>query len=149
MRKPISVLVVVVACGALALGQAKKSAARPEMALLDLERSWAAANMKGDAAAVDRILGANWMGTSTEGTRTARAKYLADFKKERMTKSELSDMAVLMLSPTAAVVTGMWTAAGTGANGEKVDMSTRWTDVFTSQNGKWLCVLSQNTLVKK
>jgi ketosteroid isomerase-like protein len=52
-------------------------------------------------------------------------------------------MKVNMISPNVAVVTGIWSGAGTDAKGQKFDTTDRWTDVFVNQNGKWKCVASQ------
>jgi hypothetical protein len=47
------------------------------------------------------------------------------------------------------VVTGIWTGVGTDAKGVKVDASERWTDVFVLQGGRYTCVASQSTTIKK
>ena len=58
-------------------------------------------------------------------------------------------MKVRMINADTAIVTGVWTGVGTGPKGEKIDTSERWTDVFANQGGKWKCVASQSTTIKK
>jgi ketosteroid isomerase-like protein len=128
---------------------AQTKTAGPELALMDIERAWAAASLKSDGAALEGILAANWSAISVEGKATTRAQGIDDMKKSKFTKSEVSEMKVTMIGTTAAVVTGVWTGVGTGAKGEKVDTSERWTDVFANQAGQWKCVASQSTTIKK
>jgi ketosteroid isomerase-like protein len=121
----------------------------PEQALMDIEKNWAGASLKNDAAALEGILAANWSGISVEGKVTTRAQAIDELKKSKFTKSEVSEMKVMMLGANAAVVTGVWTGVGTDAKGQKVDTSERWTDVFTNQGGAWKCVASQSSTIKK
>ena len=54
-----------------------------------------------------------------------------------------------MINADTAIVTGVWVGLGTDAKGQKIDTSERWTDVFANQGGKWKCVASHNTTIKK
>jgi hypothetical protein len=128
---------------------AQTKAAGPEQALMDIEKAWAATSLKNDTAALDGILAANWSAVSVEGKITTRAQAMDELKKSKFTKSEVSEMKVLMIGTTAAVVTGVWTGVGIDAKGQKVDTSERWTDVFVSEGGKWKCVASQSSTIKK
>ena len=121
----------------------------PEQALMDIERAWAAAVLKSDPAPLDAILAANFTATSTEGKLVSRAQALTEIKANKMTRSDVSDMKVIMLGPAAAVVTGVWSGAGTTASGQKIDTTERWTDIFVSEGGKWKCVTTQATTIKK
>ena len=120
-----------------------------EQALLEMERNWAAAALKSDPAPIDAILADSWSAISVEGKITTRAQSLDDTKKSKFTRSELSEMKVRMINADTAIVTGVWTGVGTGPKGEKIDTSERWTDVFANQGGKWKCVASQSTTIKK
>lgn len=134
----------------------KKAAAKPmasgggtEQALMDIEKKWAAASLKNDTAALDGILADHWTGINSQGKTQNKADSMGDMKKSKFTKSEVSGMKVHMMGADAAVVTGVWTGVGTGADGTKVDTSEAWTDVFMNHGGKWKCVASQSTTVKK
>ena len=105
--------------------------------------------MKSDPAPIDAILADSWSAISVEGKITTRAQSLDDTKKSKFTRSEPSEMKVRMINADTAIVTGVWTGVGTGPKGEKIDTSERWTDVFANQGGKWKCVASQSTTIKK
>ncbi len=126
-----------------------KSGGGVEQALMDMERAWAAASVKSDPAPIDAILADSWSSINTEGKVVSRAQSLDETKKSKFTRSEVSELKVRMINADTAVVTGVWTGVGTGPKGEKVDTSERWTDVFANQGGKWKCVASQSTTIKK
>ncbi|HYN07789.1 MAG TPA: nuclear transport factor 2 family protein [Vicinamibacterales bacterium] len=156
MKKTVSVLSMLLLLSPGLLARAEKKAATPaqagsavEQALLDLERKWVAAGLKNDAAALGEILADSWSSVSAEGKLVTRAQALDDAKKNKFTRSELSDMKVRMINADTAVVTGVWTGAGTSAEGQKIDTSERWTDVFAKQGASWKCVASHNTTIKK
>src|SRR5438093_13154030 len=107
-----------------------------EQALLEMERNWAAAALKSDPAPIDAILADSWSAISVEGKITTRAQSLDDTKKSKFTRSEPSEMKVRMINADTATATGAWTGGGTGPNGEKIDTSGRWPDVFAHQGGK-------------
>ena len=144
MRQVAGALALLLVLPVLSLAQTKTT----EQMLIDIEHSWAATSLKNDVKTLDGILAANWTGTTPEGTVQTRAESLANTKASKFTKSEVSGMKVMVLNPTTAVVTGIWTGVG-NAKGVKVDTSERWTDVFLLQGGTWKCVASQSTTIKK
>lgn len=128
---------------------AQTKSSGPEQALMDMETAWAAAFLKGDTAAIEGMLAANFTGVSTDGRAMNRAQLAAEIKQFKITKSANSDMKVMMINPTVAIVTGVWAGAGTDPKGQKFDTSERWTDVFVSQGGQWKCVSSHVTTIAK
>ena len=149
MRRVLHVFALVLGLSALALAQTKPASGSPDQALIDIENRWAAAALTSDAAALEPILAANFTGTNADGGLETRSQVIARTKASKFTKSASTDMKVMLLNPTTAVVTGVWSGVGTGAKGEKVDTSERWTDVFVNQGGAWKCVASQSTTIKK
>jgi ketosteroid isomerase-like protein len=149
MRRAVGFLAVwVLLCG-LTQAQTKPASGDTEKALLDIEHRWAATSLKGDVATLETILAANWTAITPEGVVETRAQAIERTRGSRFTKSEVSGMKVMLLNPTTAVVTGVWTGVGIGSKGEKVDTSERWTDVFVNQAGTWKCAASQSTTIKK
>src|SRR5215468_11641557 len=149
MRRLLSVVATIALVSAISFSQAAKKAETKagggvEQALMDMEKAWAASALKSDAAAVDAILADSWSSISPEGKVVTRAQALDESKKSKFTKSEVTEMKVRMINADTAVVTGVWTGVGTGAKGEKIDTSERWTDVYANISGKWKCVASQN-----
>ena len=155
MKKIAGVVTLIVLLSGLSFAQEKKGGAGKaasggvEQALLDMEKAWAAAGLKSDPAPIDAILADSWSAISVDGKVTTRAQALDDTKKSKWTKSEVSEMKVRRINPDTAVVTGVWTGIGTDAKGVKVDTSERWTDVFANVGGKWKCVASQSSTIKK
>jgi ketosteroid isomerase-like protein len=154
MKRLLSVFAMIALVTGLSFGQAAKKAEGKagggvEQALMDMEKAWNVSALKNDVAGVDAILADTWSGISVEGKAVTRAQSLDDVKKSKLTKSEVSEMKVKMINADTAVVTGVWTGVGTGSKGEKVDTSERWTDVFANVGGKWKCVASQSSTIKK
>jgi len=145
MKKIAAVLAVLLFLPVISFAQTKSV----EQTLMDIEHSWAATSLKNDTKTLDGILAANFVGTTADGRVETRADVLTNIKSGKFTKSEVSDMKVMVLNPTTAVVTGIWTGVGTSAKGDKIDTSERWTDTFVLQAGSWKCVASQSTTLKK
>jgi len=148
MKRFVCVLLTPVLLATWTIAQ-KKDQGNPEQTLLEMERKWAAAALKSDAAAVEDMLADSWSSINAEGKVVTRAQSLDKMKKSKLTKSEVSELKVRMVGNNTAVVTGVWTGAGTDEKGQKFDTTERWTDVFANQGGKWRCVASQNTAIKK
>jgi uncharacterized protein (TIGR02246 family) len=154
VKRIVSVLAMLMVSSTWLMAQADKGVTPAktvgvEQALLDMERKWVAAGLKNDAAALAEILADGWSSVSAEGQVITRAQTLDDVKKNKFTRSEVSDMKVRTVGADTAIVTGVWTGVGTDAKGQKVDTSERWTDVFVNQGGRWKCVASHNTTLKK
>jgi ketosteroid isomerase-like protein len=157
MKNTLSVLSILLSLSSAALlaqtsqkpGTTAPAGGGVEQRLLDMERKWVAAGLKNDATILAEILAEGWSSVSAEEKVMTRAETLEDVKKTKYTRSELSDMKVRMINADTAVVTGVWTGLGTDGKAQKVDSSERWTDVFANQGGKWKCVASHNTTLKK
>jgi ketosteroid isomerase-like protein len=146
-------LVLVVLAGAVAvLGitapatSSAKDTAKAEKELLQLERDWTQASLKGDATALGKILGDDWVGQGPAGTMT-KAQVLAELKSgDNKTDSiTLGDMKARVYGDTAVV---------TGSDDEKSSYKGKdtsghytWTDVFVKRKGHWEAVASQGTLM--
>ena len=155
MKRLLPALLMILVTSTLVFAQGsekkaeKKASGNVEQTLMDMERKWAAAALKSDAAAIEDILADSWTTIDAEGKLLTRRQSLDNAKKSKLTKSEVSEMKVRLIDGSTAVVTGVWTGAGTDEKGEKFDNSNRFTDVFVKQNGTWKCVATQLTLIKK
>lgn len=155
MTRLMGLLSLMLLFSTFTLAQADKKAAEKkggggvEQALLDMERRWVAAGLKSDPAAMQDILADDWSSITAEGKMLTRAQSLDNMKKSKLTKSELSELKVRMINADTAIVTGVWTGAGTDEKGQKFDTSERWMDVFANQGGKWKCVASESSTIKK
>jgi uncharacterized protein (TIGR02246 family) len=118
-----------------------------ERALYQLEREWAEANMKNDAAALDKILASDFQANYGDFVGNKR-QILADLKSGR-TKTESntnSEMKAFVLGDTG-IVHGL-AIAKSSAGGKDTSGTWRYTDVFVKRDGRWQCVTGYSTKVQ-
>lgn len=117
--------------------------------LVALERMWNQAQLVRDSAAVAGMIGDKFVNTEYDGEVSDRGKFLADFADPKFQPSLMSidDVKVEMYSNTA-IVTGAYHTKGTyGA--KPYEHIGRFTDTWLFQDGRWLCVASHTSLLKK
>jgi|GEM_PF-467422 len=114
--------------------------AAAEQELIQLAKSWGAAMVSGDAAALERILAEEIMDTDPVGRPWTKAQSIAALKSGTMkaTSWAMDDMKVHVYGDTA-VVTGRTTLTGR-FHGEDISGQYRWTDTFVRRDGRWQCV---------
>ena len=117
--------------------------------LVALERMWNQAQLVRDANAVANMIGDKFVNTEYDGEVSDRGKFLADFADPKFQPSVMSidDLKVELYSNTA-VVTGTYHTKGTYGT-KPYDHFGRFTDTWVFQDGKWLCVASHTSLLKK
>ena len=154
MRVGISAMTKMSACClALALcafAQGSRTGSSAEGAkLVALERMWNQAQLVRDAAAVAGMIGDKFVNTEYDGEVSDRGKFLADFADPKFQPSLMSidDVKVEVYSSTA-IVTGTYHTKGTYGS-KPYDHVGRFTDTWLFQDGKWLCVASHTSLLKK
>ena len=116
--------------------------------LMQLERDWDAAFHRGDVATIDRILAQDFVVTYDDGTRGDRATelMLAATFNQPGEMSRLDEFIIREYGETAVV---LFTLHLTGTRqGQVVEETLRYTDVFVLQGGRWQCVSSQSTRVR-
>jgi uncharacterized protein (TIGR02246 family) len=109
-----------------------------EQALLQIERDWAGAVLRRDAAALESILAKEFVAHDASGSRNR--KQAMDSVKNPSAKLEsgdLSDMKVVVLGDTA-IVHGLWTKKST-AGGKESSSRSQWTDTFVKRDARWQC----------
>jgi hypothetical protein len=112
--------------------------------LTTLENEWNNANLKGDKAAMVRILADEFRGVAGDGTVEDKKQYLANMSSNTTIKTlALSDLTV-SLTGNNAVLTGLNTAKF--KNGAK--QVYRFTDTFIWRDERWQAISSQATRVK-
>ncbi len=112
-----------------------------ELALLQIERDWAAAWLKQDAAALDAILADGFV-ENWRGEISTKAQVLANIKAGiyKVESCENSDMRVVVFGDHA-VVNGL-NRGKQALRGKDVEGSDRWMDTFLRQDGRWRAVFS-------
>ena len=139
---------LVMAPGAFA--QASKTVSSEGTAkLVALERMWNQAQVSRDSAAVASMIGDKFVNTEFDGEVSDRGRFLADFAdpKFQPTIMSVDDVKVEMYA-TTAIVTGSYHAKGT-YGGKPYEHFGRFTDTWVFQDGKWLCMASHSSLLKK
>jgi len=113
--------------------------------VLSLENAWNEAETHRDVNAIAALLASTFVYTDTDGDFSNRSQYLAGIPgiisslivNEGMKAESYGD---------AIVVTGAFREEGT-ENGKHYQRRGRFTDTWVRQNGAWLCVASQETLI--
>lgn len=120
-----------------------------ESKLLILERLWNEAQVNRDAAALDALVSSRFVNTEWDGEVSDKQKFLADIRDPRFKPSLATIQDVKMnFFGDAAVVTGVYHTQGT-YQGKPYDHVGRFTDTWVLDLGKWQCVSSHTSLLKK
>lgn len=117
--------------------------------LLFMERLWNEAQVNRDSRSLDAMIGANFVNTEYDGEVSDRAKFLADIKDPQFNLASLTiqEPRVSMYGDSA-VVTGVYRTKGT-YQGKPYEHVGRFTDTWVFAEGRWQCVASHTSLVKK
>jgi len=120
-----------------------------ESKLLVLERLWNEAQVNRDAAALDALVSSRFTNTEWDGEVSDKHKFLADIKDPRFkpTLATIQDVRMNFFGDTA-VVTGVYHTQGTYQS-KAYDHIGRFTDTWVQDLGKWQCVASHTSLLKK
>lgn len=134
---------LVVTCFTAPTASLAADQAKVEKELMQLERDWCGASVKGDAADIGAILADDYTDVVLTGTVANKAQSLADVKTDKATVCEI-DMMQVRVYGDAAVVVGRVTEKSATFNGQY-----RYTDTYIRRDGRWICVASQATEIKK
>jgi ketosteroid isomerase-like protein len=120
-----------------------------ESKLLVLERMWNEAQVNRDALALEALVSSKFVNTEWDGDVSNKQKFLADIKDPlfKPTVLNIQDIKMNFFGDTA-VVTGTYHAAGT-YQGKPYDHLGRFTDTWIADAGRWECVASHTSLLKK
>jgi ketosteroid isomerase-like protein len=120
-----------------------------ESKILILERLWNEAQVNRDASALDALVSSRFVNTEWDGEISDKQRFLADIRDPRFkpTQANIQDVKMNFFGDTA-VVTGVYHTAGT-YQGKPYDHVGRFTDTWVMEMGKWQCVASHTSLIKK
>ncbi len=131
------------------LGLSAQQADPRETKLLVLERLWNEAQVNRDAAALEALVSSRFVNTEWDGEISNKQQFLADIKDPRFKPTVLTIQDVKMnFFGDTAVVTGIYHASGTYQS-KPYDHMGRFTDTWVMDLGKWQCVASHTSLLKK
>jgi hypothetical protein len=136
--------------GSLADAQNPAASAHGNKSLLiALENGWNQAQLHHDSKALDELVADTFISTDNDGTFMTKAQFLADNKDlsyapTLMTNSDEQ----IFIYRDAAVVAGTYHAKGLN-KGKPFDHYGRFTDTWVYSNGKWVCVATHTSALKK
>ena len=148
--KPHALVGLLLLCGVLAHGQdTSRSEHGDRTLLIALENSWNQAQLHHDSKALDGLVADTFVSTDNDGGFQNKAQFLADNRGTSYAPTLManSDERVFFYDNTA-VVAGMYHAKGT-SKGKRFDHYGRFTDTWVFTKGKWLCVASHTSNLKK
>jgi len=120
-----------------------------EALLIALENAWNQAQLHHDSKALDTLVAENFISTDNDGILSTKAQFLADNKDPAYAPSVMANSEEkVFLYENAAVVAGIYHAKGT-YKGKAFDHYGRFTDTWVFADGKWLCVASHTSPLKK
>jgi ketosteroid isomerase-like protein len=113
-----------------------------------LEQQWDASNLRGDAAALDRVLASDFFLTGDDGKVHAKAEVLSELKSRNITyQSAKTEDLKIILHGDAAVVSGRWRGSYI-RRGKTVNLLERFTNFYVRKDGQWRCVASHGSAIK-
>ncbi len=120
-----------------------------ESKLIVLERMWNEAQVHRDSSALDALVSSRFVNTEWDGEISDKQRFLADIKDPlfKPTLANISDIKMNFFGETA-VITGSYHTQGT-SKGKPYDHTGRFTDTWVFDLGKWQCVASHTSLLKK
>jgi ketosteroid isomerase-like protein len=146
-------LIVVTVAAAQTSKETKKanslSGGNVEQQLIQMEKDWAQAIVKGDEATLEQLEADDISTTQDDGSVTTKKDDIANLKSGDTKYTSLTeDDFHVRTYGNAAVVTGRYATKGT-TKGKEFETTGRFTDTWIKRNGRWQAVASQDTLIAK
>jgi len=149
MRLSFVLILVVLVYPRYATAQTASSHKRDVDQILKLEELRNQAVLHGDVGALDRMTSDDYTFVTLRGEMRTKSEILNGFKSGSFhyESREISDLRVRIFGNNAAVVTGRSVQKGT-ENGKDYSGDYRFTRVYVKQDGRWLTVALQTTLIR-
>jgi hypothetical protein len=114
-----------------------------------LENAWNQAQLHHDSKALDDLVSDTFLNTDNDCNFQTKAEFLAGNRDLAYAPAVMANSDVkIFLYDKAAVVAGTYHAKG-AYEGKPFDHSGRFTDTWVFTSGKWLCVASHTSSLKK
>lgn len=131
MKRIFFIALFVLIASAFAFGQQKNP--KLEATLIEMDKAWTAAELKGDLKTVSTYIADDYWGTTPDGKLQDKKQYLADVKAAKDTDAA-DDYSVRFFGPDLAVMTHRGTVRG------EHNLQYRSTHVWQNRGGKWMIV---------
>ena len=136
-------------CAGVAIAQAQPADETAEKAVAAAEEQWTQSERTNNPDLAAPLLAEKLIYIDTDGSISNRAKFLADAKATKFTSVDIQDLHVTVNGNTA-IATMVFKGKGTDSKGKPMDLKARWADTWVKMpDGKWQCVLSQGSDLKK
>jgi ketosteroid isomerase-like protein len=120
--------------------------ASAERYIKDSEAQWAATEVTGDSAVIDRILADDFIGVAPDGSLYKKPQEIADVRKDKGSYISNSTNTInVRFYGDSAVAQGSETWER--RTGEPKRGSYVWTDTWVKRNGRWQVVAAEDILV--
>jgi ketosteroid isomerase-like protein len=116
-----------------------------QQVLIELERGWNDAFYRKDVAFIENLLAEEFTATYDDGSRGDKARELAlttEFNQQ--VESAIQDEFTVRVYRDTAVVWFTLRLVGI-RQGQRAEVTFRYTDVWVLRDGRWLCVSTQST----
>jgi len=149
MKIAALVCFVFVAVSLLLPAQERGNLSPDESLILTLERAWNVAEEHKDIRALDQLLSSTLAYTDYDGSFMNKAQFLASVKTAGLDADQITnETANVQVYGASAIVTGIYHEKGL-VKGKPVSRRGRFTDSWVKENGSWMCVASQSTLISR
>jgi hypothetical protein len=149
MKIAALVCFVFIAVSLLLPAQERGNLSPDESLILTLERAWNVAEEHKDIRALDQLLSSTLAYTDYDGSFMNKAQFLASVKTAGLDADQITnETANVQVYGASAIVTGIYHEKGL-VKGKPVSRRGRFTDSWVKENGTWMCVASQSTLISR
>jgi hypothetical protein len=142
-------VVVCLLCLASCFANAQTSTGNENL-LMALENGWNLAQLHHDSQALDGLVADTFISTDNDGALMNKSQFLADNSDLSYAPTVManSDEKIFVYGNDVAVVAGVYHAKGLN-KGKPFDHYGRFTDTWAYLKGKWVCVASHTSALKK
>jgi len=146
-KKIVGMALLLALAGGTLDAQRKLPVSADESKIMALESAWNLSEEQKDVNALDQMLAATFVYTEFDGSFSDKTQFLKGIKSSAISSDQIinQDVAVSLYGDSA-VVTGIFKERGI-ESGKTFSRHGRFTDTWVRQNGIWLCVASQATLI--
>ncbi len=156
MKRILAIVIFLIGVTSLALGQVerkpteriKDQSGGVERELINLAKRWNEAFLRKDVATLKSIMAEDIVIVYGDGSRGTRAEDIASIGKSEQIESSIPDDFQVQVYGDTAVMMSRLTVKGV-RHGKKFNAQFQYLDVYRKRDGRWQCVVTQNTRIGK
>ncbi|GAC1621623.1 MAG: hypothetical protein PVS2B2_15760 [Candidatus Acidiferrum sp.] len=147
--KMTRIFMFLTAAASMTFAQSGSKATGDETKIIAMENLWNQVQIKHDGDAMEQMLDPNFVLTDYDGTVMSKGQFLASVKDMSYElKVEVSQDMKLFSHGDTVIVIGATHESGT-IKGKPFEHHGRFTDTWIKMDGRWVCVASQLSLIRK